>query len=849
VLAALNHPHIAAIHGLDEANGCHFLVLELADGETLAARLDGGPLPVDEALAIARQVADALEAAHEKSIVHRDLKPANIGFTADGLVKVLDFGLAKAVDNAHAADITISPTITFAATRAGVILGTASYMSPEQAKGRAADKRSDVWSFGCVLYEMLTGRRAFGGEDVTETIAAVVRDQPDWTLLPPGVPEQVRLLLKKCLEKDRRARVSDIAVARFVLTDPTPSISAPAQSQWRLLAVAAAAVVGIAMAAAGAWLSARFTSQPAPLPARFVLAPPPSLPLFLQGLDRDIVISPDGSNIVYRSTAGSAGGTVFVVRGINDLTPRVLGGTGGREPFMSPDGRWLGYFAAGELRKMSMAGGPPIPIGRLAAQTRGVCWGPGDQIVFGVVDPSIGLQSIPASGGEPRMLTTPAREKGEVGHYFPFTLPDGKSVLFTIGSGPTTSDSGQIAVLDLRTGRYKTLIRGGSAAVFVEPAFLVYATRGTLQAVRFDPGRLEVSGESMPVIDQVMNTSIGSANYSVSRNGTLVYVPGGNALTQNVAPRSLVWVDRRGIETPIKAPPRSYGVARLSPDGTRVALDVRSPAQDIWVWDLARETLSPVNLDPAVDLAPLWTPDSRRILWSSSRAGGNPNLYWQSADGTGPIERLTTSERAQFATSVTTDGSRVILFSTSAASGIGALAATDLFTAPLDARGQPPVPLLESPAQKVAAEISPDGRWLAYQSDESGRREVFVRPFPNVEAARWQISSDGGTRPAWSRKGDELFYLDGNDLLTAVRIQASGTTFMPGKPAKVLNGKYVAGLTTRGYDLRSYDVSADGQRFLMLKEMASTSTSAPLPTMTVVVNWIQELKSRVPAKN
>jgi eukaryotic-like serine/threonine-protein kinase len=848
VLAALNHQHIAAIHGLDEANGCHFLVLELADGETLAARLAGGRLPVDEALAIARQVADALEAAHEKGIVHRDLKPANIAFTADGLVKVLDFGLAKAVDAARTTDLTMSPTITFAATQAGVILGTAAYMSPEQAKGRDADKRSDVWSFGCVLYEMLTGRRAFDREDVTETIAAVVRDQPDWALVPPGTPEQVRLLLKKCLEKDRRARVSDIAVARFVLADPKPSISAPSRSvpsRQRMLAIAAAAAVGIGMAAVGAWLGARFTSLPAPSPARFVVAPPPSLPLFLQGFDRDIVISPDGSNIVYLSATGSEGGTVFAVRGINDLTPRIVGGTGGREPFISPDGRWLGYFSGGELRKISMAGGPSIPIAKVGSSLRGVNWGADDRIVFGVTDPNVGLQSVSASGGEPRPLTTPAREKGEVGHYYPFTLPDGKSVLFTIASGPTTADSGEIAVLDLRTGRYKTLIRGGTAAVFVEPGFLVYSTRGTLQTIRFDARRLEVSGESVPFGDQVMSSSFGDANFSVSRNGTLVYVAAGQ-LAQNVASRSLVWVDRRGIETPIKAPPRPYGAARLSPDGTRVALDIRIPVPHIWVWDLARETLTPVNNQPnAVELAPVWMPDGQRILFSSSRAGGNANLHVQSANGTGPVERLTTSDRAQFATSVTPDGSHVILFSPT---GGGGGASTDLFTAPSDARGQAPVPLLESPAQKLAAEISPDGRWLAYQSDESGRHEVFVRPFPNVEAGRWPISTDGGSRPAWSRRGDELFYLDGNDQLTAVRIQATSTTFIPSKPARVLNGKYVTGSTTRGYALRSYDVSADGQRFLMLKESPGASTSAPQPNLTVVVNWIEELKSRLSAK-
>jgi serine/threonine-protein kinase len=326
-------------------------------------------------------------------------------------------------------------------------------------------------------------------------------------------------------------------------------------------------------------------------------------------------------------------------------------------------------------------------------------------------------------------------------------------------------------------------------------------------------------------------------------------VAGGGALTQNVFPRSLVWVDRRGIETPIKAPPKPYGVARLSPDGTRVAVDIRSEgSSDIWVLDLDRETLTPLNSDPAFDLAPVWTPDSRRIIWSSSRGGGNPNLYVQSADGTGPVERLTTNDFAQFATAVTPDGSRVILISPNAVSGIGSLAAVDMFTAPIDVRGQSAAPLLQSPAQKIAADISPDGRWLAYQSDESGRREVWVRPFPNVDAARRQISNEGGTRPAWSRTGDELFYLDGNDQLTAVRFQASGTTFIPGKPVRVLNAKYVAGSTTRGYDLRSYDVSADGHRFLMLKETAGASTSAPLLTMTVVVNWIEELKSRVTAK-
>jgi serine/threonine-protein kinase len=855
VLASLNHPNIAAIHGVERSGGMAALVMELVEGPTLADRIARGAIPEDDALPMARQIVEALEAAHERGIIHRDLKPANIKAHDDGAVKVLDFGLAKALAPepkiATSVNWSHSPTITSPAamTGVGMLLGTAAYMSPEQAKGRPADKRSDVWSFGCVLYEMLSGRRAFDGEDVTETIAAVLRDQPDWTRLPANVPEQVRLLLKKCLEKDRRARVSDIAVARFLLAESMPTVAAspsPPVSRLRVLPIAAVTAFGVAMAAGGAWLGARFKSQPAASPARFVLAPPQSLPLFLQGFDRDIVISPDGSQIVYRSTTGSAGGTVFAVRGINDLTPRVLAGASGREPFMSPDGRWVGYIAGGELRKVSITGGPSMPIATLGVQPRGVHWGADNRIVFGVVDPSKGLQSITASGDDRRSLTTPAREKGEIGHYYPFTMPDGKVVLFTIGNGP--GYTGQIAALDLQTGRYKTLIRDGSAAVFVEPGYLVYSSRGTLQAVRFDPRRLEVSGEPVPVIDQVMNTSVASANFSVSCNGTLVYVPGGGALVQNVSPRSLVWVNRRGVETPVGAPTRLYGVARLSPDGTRVALDIRSPATDIWVWDLARETLTPLNLDPAVDLAPVWTQDSRNIIWSSSRGGGNPNVYLQAADGTGAVERLTTNERAQFATAVTPDGSRFILFSPSAASGIGALAAVDLFTAALDGRGQPPVPLLQSSAQKLAGEVSPDGHWLAYQSDESGRPEVFVRPFPDVDSGRWQVSTEGGTRPAWSRQGNELFYLDASDKLTAIRFQASGTTFTPGKPARLLNERYVAGSTTRGYDLRSYDVAVDGQRFLMLKETAGGSAAAPLPTMTVVMNWVEELKSRVPAK-
>jgi len=859
VLAALNHPNIATIHGFEESDGVRALVLELVEGHTLADRIAQGPIPVDEALPMARQIADALEAAHEQGIVHRDLKPANVKLRDDGVVKVLDFGLAKALDPVAASDGANSPTLTFQATQLGVILGTAAYMSPEQARGRVVDKRSDVWAFGCVLYEMLTGRRAFASEDVPDTIAAIIRGEPDWTVLPAAVPEQIRLLLKRCLEKDRRARASDIGVARFVMAETFVATTSDTgsggvaprsrpRSRYRIAVLTGGGLLAlIGLVASAVWLGTRLVPKRVDRPVHFSVMMPNRPLLGTSGLGRDIAISPDGQFIVYR--AGSTAVTSEIaVRALNDLTPRTIAGTAGwRDPFMSPDGQWVGFFIAGEMRKVSIRGGPSISICKVGSFPRGATWSSDNTIIFG--DPRTGLMSVPAGGGDVKTLTTADAAKGEAGHFYPAMMPDGRFVLFTIAA--TTIENAQVAMLDLKTGDRKTLIRGASDAVYADTGHIVYAAAGSLRAVRFDAVRLEAVGDPVTVVDAVVTGVAGQADYALSRHGTLVYLPGG-AAEQTLPARTLLWVDRQGKEEPLSVPRQPYAVARLSPDGTRVALDVRDKSNDIWIWNIGGQTRTPLNVDPAQDLSPVWTPDGHRVIWTSTRGGGgsNPNLYWQSSDGTGAAERLTTAFHSQYPTSISRDGARVALFAQNP-DGTGGMSISVLNMN--GATGRRPVePLLSGGLRDliVNGEISPDSRWIAYQSNESGSFQVYVRPFPKVDEGRWQISPAGGTRPMWARNGRELFFLDGNDHLTSVPVLTNAATFAAGAPTQILKTRYYPGWTSRGFDLRAFDISADGKRFLMIKDDDTTeqkSAAAP-PSMTVVMNWFEELKARVPVK-
>jgi len=859
ILAALNHPHIGAIYGLEDTGDAQFLVLELIEGDTLAERLEARLQPqrgftVDEALTIARQIGDALAAAHDKGIIHRDLKPANIALTADGHVKVLDFGLAKldpvaAGDSAGPGGLSHSPTLTFAATQAGMILGTAAYMAPEQARGRAADKRCDIWAFGCVLYEMLAGKKAFEGEDVTDIIAAVVRGDPDWNALPADTPEHIRTLIKRCLVKDRKQRIADIAVALYIMneapvaaatTQPTPAIVPRA----RLVApTAAAALAAILLTGAVAWFVTRPGPQP-PLPVtRFAIVPPPAQPLSIQGQDRDIAISRDGRYIVYRAGSGQP---QLAVRRLDQLEAQLLSGmSAARAPFFSPDGHWIGFFDGPELKKVSITGGPAITLCRLTgANPRGASWGDDNTIVFATGDATTGLLSVPAGGGDPKVLTRPVTERRELDHFFPSVLPGGRGVLFTITAGQP--ENAQIAVLDLKTGQRKTLVRGGSHAEYVDPSpssgqapsadsrqgYLVYAAAGTLRAVRFDLTRLEVLSDPVPVVERVSVVPSGAADFAVSENGTLVYVPGGPGA--QTAARQLVWVDRKGHEEPIKAPPRAYAIPRISPDGTRIALDIRDQESDIWIWDLARETSTRLTFDPAVDQQPVWTPDSRRVIFASSRVG-SPNLFWHAADGTGTDQRLTTSVNPQFPNSVTPDGTHVLGYE------VFPKTIPDVVHWPLAESAKPSSePLVQTTFAEFNAEISPDGRYLAYQSTESGTFEIYVRPYPKVNDGRWQVSTGGGSRPTWARNGRELFYIDPGNTLLSVGVQTAGPTFTAGNPAKVFDAKYATPVV-----FRTYDVSPDGRRFLMIKESTTDDKTTPA-SLVVVEHWLEELRARVP---
>jgi eukaryotic-like serine/threonine-protein kinase len=850
-LASLNHPNIGGIHGLEEADGVKALVLELVEGDDLSQRIALGPLPIEEALPIAKQIADALEAAHEHGIIHRDLKPANIKVREDGTVKVLDFGLAKALDPASGAGVDgmSSPARGMLVTEPNVVLGTAAYMSPEQARGRPVDKRADLWAFGAVLYEILTGRRAFEGEHVSDTLAHVLMTDPDWSALPASTPVPIRRLLRRCLEKDRKRRLDSAAGARLeieeALTAPSAADGAAAQHgpapRRRTVAIASVVfVAGVVVTALSTWALMR--PAPAKLqPVRFAIVLSAAQPM--RGFNRDLAVSPDGTHLVYAS--GAPGDGRLMVRAIDQLDFVPLGGiTGASGPFFSPDGRWIGFFSGtigGELRKVSITGGPPVSLGRTQGGSGGASWGLDDTIVFAMLPsaPNAGLLRVPASGGEPTVLTTPDAAHGEQQHLFPSVLPGGRAVLFTITSrGPI--ENAQVAVLDLTTGQRKTLIRGGSQAEYVDPStgsgqggYLVYAVAGALRAVRFDPVKLEVLSDPVPVVESVRMLPNGTAEFSVSRQGTLVYVPGGVAATA----RSLVWVDRQGHEESIAAPPRAYDMPRLSPDGTRVAVSISDQDLDIWIWDLARHTLTRLTDAPGRDWYPVWTPDGRRIVFSSERAGG---VAWQAADNTGTAERLTTSPPyMQGPASISPDGTLLIVNESLPKTG------WDLRVLRLEGQAggsRPTEPLVQTTAAEMHGELSPDGHWLAYQSDESGQNQIWVRPFPNVDGGHWQISTSGGITPVWARNGKELFYLDGNNAVTSVPIQTV-PTFSAGTPTKLFDGRYVGSPFWR-----TYDVSPDGERFLMIKDNTTGDQTSTPASMVVVLNWFEELKQRVLTK-
>ena len=836
VLASLNHPNIAAIYGLEEAEDTRALVLELVEGPTLEDRIRQGPIPIDEALPIAKQIAEALEAAHEAGVIHRDLKPANIKVREDGTVKVLDFGLAKALDPSPEGDPSQSPTLTAAATQMGVIMGTAAYMSPEQAAGQPTDKRGDIWSFGVVLFEMLTAQRLFTGKTVSHVLAKVLDRDVDFAALPTPTPEPCRRLLRRCLEREPKRRLRDVGEAVIHLEEATTASShdlvapsGPTVAQLQVWQRPIPAAIGVLVLVVVTALLAWSLVRPAPAPAGTVTRLPFVLPEGdVMGIADGMALSPDGRTLVY--AAERDGVQQLFVRRRDQMTVRPLGGTeGALHPFFSPEGAWVGFFADGSLKKVALAGGPPVTL-CAAGLRRGATWGPDDTIVFASSDAS-GLMQVSAAGGEPRPLTEPS--EGSF-HLWPTFVAGGEAVLYTIAE-PGNLDAFEVAVVSPDTGAQQTLV-GGTYGTVTASGHLVFGREASLWAVPFDPDHLTVSGEPAPMVESVQVNPNGWAQYALADDGTLVYLPTAGDETDQA---ELVWVDRvTGEETPLAAQPRAYRRPRISPDGTRVAVDIDDQQDDIWVWDLTGGTLTRLTLDAGGDFGGVWTPDSLRVIFGSTRVG-LPALFWKAADGTGTTEPLGTNERkdaARLPLAVAPDGSVVVV-----AESLGGN--LNLITVSLT--GDPvSEDLLVTEFDEGNAALSPNGQWVAYQSDASGVDEVYVRPFPDADSALHPISTNGGTTPLWAPDGRELFYEDDGRLF-AVPVQTD-PTFARGTATVVLDGDYrlLASRRTRG---RGYDIDPLGERFLVVKPTAASGSASPSSRpVRFVLNWFEELTERVP---
>ena len=842
VLASLNHPNIGTIYGLEEAEGVKALVLELIEGPTLADRIKKGPIPIDEALPIAKQIAEALEAAHEAGVIHRDLKPANIKVRPDGTVKVLDFGLAKAFQpDASDPNMSLSPTIalTAAATQMGMVIGTAAYMAPEQAKGLQVDRRADIWAYGCLLFEMLTARRVFDSRDVSEVLASVILKEPDLASLPTDVPPRLRELVARCLVKDPKDRLRDVGEARLALRDldsgsvaaeavtEPASASRPPAPRWRVAPVLVGAVVATSLVTGLlVWL---VTRPAAPDVARFDLNRDGAEALSVSLNYNDIAISPDGRQVVYLS--GRALNSSLIVRPLDALAGRSLEATAAvfsTNPFVSPNGAWVGFVnrQSATLQKVSMLGGPALTICELpSARLVGASWGDDETIVFGTAgstgaNDGLGLWTVSAAGGMPKQLTE--AEDG-VNHAWPDVLPDGRGVLFTILNGDL--ETAEVAVLDPETGAVSVLVPGGFAPRYVPTGHLVYAAAGSLRAVAFDLNRLEVTSAPVPVVDGLLTKSSGAALFGVADDGSLVYVTGEEP---TALPSTLVWVDRDEREEPVDAPLRDYRAVALSPDRERVAVGVLDTGgnEDVWVWDLLRRTFTRLTRDEGSERNPIWTPDGARIVFES-----DSGMFWMAADGTGDIEQIPGSEPGS--TPFTWAGDGRLVFDFLRPDG------RDIRAMPLD--GDAAETLLDGPFGEQRGTIAPDGRWLAYESLESGDYEIYVRPFPDVDAGRWQISTSGGREPTWSTDGSELFYVEpSSDRLVVTRVNPTETFEWDAPEALFSIEPYTGGAS------RNYAVGRDGRRFLFKRSESGSEDGTEDRQLILVQHWFEELKARVP---
>ncbi len=842
LLASLNHPNIAGVYGLHEDQGTHFLAMELVPGEDLARRLERGPLSQSQTLNIALQVADALETAHENGIIHRDLKPANIHLDLDGNAKVLDFGLAKVLTPDMPDDpgsISLSPTLTAAGTLAGIILGTAAYMSPEQAKGKAVDRRADIWSFGVVLYEMLASRRLFTGETASETMAAVMMQEIDLKEVHEETPAAVARLLARCLERDPRLRLRDMGEARISLADaiedpgagiglrePEPA-AAPRPFVLRALpwSLAALSLAGLVLVLA--------------LP-RSTPPPGPVMRLALSGFDgarlrvspRPVMdLSRDGQRLVFAGET-EQGENSLHLRYLNQMTSTPLPGTeGAAVPFFSPDGDWVAFAQDDKLKKISILGGPPLTLCD-APGFRGGTWSDDDVIVFAPQSRS-GLYRVAAAGGTPEPLTnlqsttTPSENSSDLSsiatHRWPAFLPDGQHVLYTDADDNDDYANAVIKVLSLEDLSTKVILRGGTFPRFAASGHLVFARDRTLYAAPFDPEALETTGPAVPVLEGLAGgVNWGCLQCTMSREGTLIYLPAGGGAGK----MEMVWLDREGTATPASGLTRGFQRASLSPDGKAVAVSISDgDISSIWVLDFTRDNLTRFTFGDQVDISPVWSPDGQWIAFSRQVKGGNFEIFRQRANGDGEAERLTDSPDFDRPESWSPD-SRTLIYQARRPGSND----SDILLLRLE--GEPSSEtFLDTSFSEGDAHISPDGRWVAYISNETGDPEIYVRRLAGTGGGRVKVSTTGGISPLWAPDNKELIYRDLDNNLMSVDFTSSADTFTPTAPRQLLE--------LLPWDRGPEVIAADERGILILRPVGSATADTWDPV--VVVNWLTEL--------
>ena len=828
VLASLNHPNIAAIYGLEDSGGTRALVMELVGGPMLQERIRQGPVPVDEALGIAKQMAEALEYAHERGIVHRDLKPANVKITADGAVKVLDFGLAKAlVVEMDAADNANSPTLSQMGTQAGVLLGTAAYMAPEQAKGKAVDRRADIWAFGCVLYEMLAGRMAFEGENTTDRLAAILAKEPNWKLLPVATPIRIRVLLQRCLQKETRQRLQAIGDARIAIEEvmsgaPDPALAAipqAAQPRWRRALPWALVAIAILCAAIPEYLLRPRNTQSV---VSFWVPPPERGSL--RPIDAWTTLSPDGSKLAFLAGAQPGTPQMLWVRSFDSPVPEALPGTeDALYPFWSPDGKYIGFYAYGKLQKVAVSGGQPETLGEYQGY-RGGTWNREGDILFSKDN---AIYRVSERGGTPTLVAAPDAARQEAAYLWPTFLPDGRHFLLLIVMANNLNAGNFVAVGSLDSAKPEQLLPSMMNAVYAAPGYLLYLKQNTLTAQPFDATRLRLTGQAVPLAAGIRSNGGSSwhGSFTAAQTGVLAYQ---TATARTDITSQMAWYDRKGGRLGVVSGIGERSNPALSPDGGKIAIGVGERGKrDVWVYDLKRGTESRLTIGHNGDnLNPIWSLDGSRIFFTSNRAG-QLDIYEQPSNGLGDAEQiLHSNDQLKYLDDVARDG-RYALYDTGSSSN-----STELWVVPLQGERKP-FPFLQSSSAARNARFSPNGRYVAYTSDETGRYEIYVQTFPE-HLGKWQISTFGGMEPSWRGDGKELFYLGAKDEMMEVEVNTDSQEFHAGVPKQLFQVPLVTGFGWRN----RYAASADGQRFLMLLP-SGENVSSPI---TVVLNWPALLK-------